>query len=305
MMMGALVKFIPLMGIPVVALVAFSRLDNRARLRYIILATGLCAWLAVICYGPYWHGTDTLPSGRRDDYFTGSVATIVRQELAPRIDDLPRSATALQTPNASRFVANVTLGLMAVFYAANLVRIYRARDDQQVIRILTVIMFFYLVVATVWFQAWYGLWLVALAALLDNRPLRRLALFFSYLVTWELIMYNFVTLRYDGWSPIPWRDGGPVAVHMGGIYVSMAAVWLTGWIRSGTRTPHSAQIGARIQQARADADLTVIQLADALAIPTDDLEAYERGDLSIPLNMAQEITSRLEIPFREVFTDAE
>jgi hypothetical protein len=301
MMLGVLVKFIPLMGVPMVVLVAFSRLDKRERLRYMVLALGLCALLLVVFYGPYWHGMDTLPSQRRDDYFTGSVATVIRQELGPLLDDAPRDAGALETPKASGLVANGTLGLMAIFYAANLPRIYRTRDDQQVIRILTLLMFFYLVVTSVWFQAWYALWLVALAVLLDNRPLRRLALFFSYLVTWEHIMYNFVTLRYDGWADIPWRDGGPVAVHMGGIYLSIAAVWVAHWLRSGTRTPLSAEIGARIQQAREDAGLTVIELADELAMPTDDLQAYERGDLSIPLDVAQQIMWRLSLPFAEVF----
>jgi hypothetical protein len=301
MMLGVLVKFIPLMGVPMVVLVAFSRLGKRERLRYMVLALGLCALLLVVFYGPYWHGMDTLPSQRRDDYFTGSVATVIRQELGPLLDDAPRDAGALETPKASGLVANGTLGLMAIFYAANLPRIYRARDDQQVIRILTLLMFFYLVVTSVWFQAWYALWLVALAVLLDNRPLRRLALFFSYLVTWEHIMYNFVTLRYDGWADIPWRDGGPVAVHMGGIYLSIAAVWVAHWLRSGTRTPLSAEIGARIQQAREDAGLTVIELADELAMPTDDLQAYERGDLSIPLDVAQQIMWRLSLPFAEVF----
>ena len=297
MMLGFLVKFIPLVGLPVMGLVALSRLDGRARVRYVILAVTLCAALLIVFYGPYWHGFDTLPTDPQVNGFTGSAATVIRQELGPLLDDAARDAGWRDTPKASGLVSKVTLGLVALFFLWKLPRIYFSRDDLEAIRALTLIIFFYLLVASIWFQAWYVVWLIGLAALLDNRPLRRLALWFSYLVTWELLVYNFVTLRYDGWADVPWRDGGPVAVYMGGIYLSIVGVWVMRWLRTGTRTSFSMEIGAQIQQARENAGLTIIDLADELAIPTDDLQAYERGDLPIPLDIAQALARRLSVSF--------
>ena len=295
LMLGALVKFIPLAGIPIVGLVAFSRLDFARQWRFVLLAGLLCAALFIGLYAPYWHGLDTLPDSDRSEMFTGSVATLIRQELGPVLDDAARDAGARDTPNASRIVSGGALLLMAIFYVALLPRVYKSRDDLTPIHALTLIIFFYLLVASVWFLYWYVVWLIPLAVLLDNRPLRRLALLFSYLVTWEHLMYNFVTLRADGWTDVPWRDLGPVAVVMGGIYLSIAYVWLSHGLRGGTRTPLREELGARLRSAREDADLSLIDLADELAIPTDDLAAYERGDLPILLDVVEALSVRLDM----------
>ena len=116
------------------------------------------------------------------------------------------------------------MGIFGLFTLIQLILYWRTpRDDRdpndelwRAIRVSARILAVYLVVATTWFQAWYVAWLIALVAFLSDSPLRRWALAFSYLVTLEGIIYNFVSFRYDGPLPSPWVDAVPVAVYMGG-----------------------------------------------------------------------------------------
>ena len=55
-------------------------------------------------------------------------------------------------------------------------------------------------------------------------------------------------------------------------------------------------VGTRIAQARKDADLTQVQLADALAIPQPQLASYEVGRRRVPVSMLPRLARALDAP---------
>ncbi len=203
---GALVKFIPVLLLPIVAIVAWRELHGKRRLPIFALGIALCGLAAVGFFAPFWTGLDSLAIDRRARMFTGSVATLARQALMP----------ALGEDGSGALVRGIALAVFALFFVWQLVELVRSRQDTlKPVRVLTTMLLFYLMVAAIWFQLWYLAWVVPLAALLDDTPVRRLTLLFSYTVTWQPLLYNYVTLRTDGWMPLPWRDLIPVAVVIG------------------------------------------------------------------------------------------
>src|SRR5258708_38935775 len=124
MILGALVKFIPALLVPVIAVIAFRELQGRARLRYLALSAVIGGLMIVIFYAPYWHGIDPLGINRRASLYTGSVATLVRQTLGPVFDG--QTGEAYQTPNTNNVIKWAILGISALFYLEMLERVYRA-----------------------------------------------------------------------------------------------------------------------------------------------------------------------------------
>ena len=132
-----------------------------------------------------------------------------------------------------------------------------------------------------WFMSWYVLWVVPLAALLDYSPLRRFVVLFSYLVTWEMVLYQYITLRPGAWAPLPWRDLLPVAGYMGTAWLWLVCYWLRNWWQHGTRTAQAIQLGQELRQAREAMGDSVVTVADDFGWRTDDLTDYEAGSRSI------------------------
>lgn len=249
---GGLVKFIPFMLAPLIVILAWRSLSWRGLWVYIGKTAVLGVLLFGLAYAPYVPAARQASGSaaalhpaspamqftsfrkifvsymiaRRSETFTGSVATLARQFLAPPLDGQRPDAPPARTPRSSRVVANTTLAIFAIYYGIQLTQAYRRPEPYFVTRAWLKILVVYLLAATVWFQIWYVLWLVALAALLDGTRLQRLTLLFSYLVTFQPYLYNFVTLRPGHWAPVPWRDLLPVAVSMGGaaLYLLFAAL---------------------------------------------------------------------------------
>jgi hypothetical protein len=297
-LVGALVKFIPILLIPIIGLVALRELRGGLRIRYVIVSAVLGAILLVAIYGPYWTGPETLRIESRGSLFTGSVATLVRQVLSPTFDG--RLDEAANTPNTNALIQRAVLIGFGLFYLSELETLLRRREPIQPIRTATTILMFYLLVSCIWFQAWYVVWVVGLVALLDNTPLRRLVLLFSYFVTWESLLYNYVTLRPGDWMPIPWRDLIPVAAFMGPAWTYVAWFWISTWLRGASRTPANVAIGERLRQAREAQHLALSDIADELDLRTDDLIGYERGDLSMSLDTARVLGQRLGLALTEL-----
>jgi len=296
-LLGALIKFIPILLVPIIAVVALRELSLRGKIRYVVLCAVLGGAIGAAAYGPFWFGLETLRAERRTQMYTGSFATLIRQTLVPTLDPGKDGSTWVNdTPNTNSLLSNTTLALFAVVYLWQLERAYRDRDPITPTRAITLILTFYLLVSCLWFQAWYVIWVLGLAALLEDAPLRRLILLFSYLVTWQPLLYNYVTLRPTGWAPLPWRDLVPVGVFMGGAWAYVIWFWVSTWLRSGTRTPVRIQVGNRLREAREGAKLSTADLSDELGIRADDLIGYERGDRSVPLDHLALLYARLELP---------
>lgn len=214
--LGALIKFIPLLMIPVIWITAWRDLRGMARCRTLVTAAFGGLLLAVIGYAPYWTGPDVLRLDRLGGMFTGSIPTVIHKLLLQSLSD-STALTLLKWGTLGAFGVFALLELYTLFDAPKTdpAEVVVWRSIRTAVRIIAV----YLLVATTWFQAWYVAWLVTLVAFLDDVPIRRWVLVFSYLVTWEGWLYNFVSLRYNGWMPDPWRDGIPVLFYMGGALV--------------------------------------------------------------------------------------
>ena len=64
-------------------------------------------------------------------------------------------------------------------------------------------------------------------------------------------------------------------------------------------------LGARIAQARRDADLTQVQLADALGISQPQLASYEVGRRRVPVSMLPRLAKLLSTPIETLIGDAD
>lgn len=280
---AALIKFVPLALIAIIAVVALRDLKPSQRIRYVVLSGVLGLALFFVIAAPFWTGKleDVLSLDRRSQMYTGSAAAVIRQTLIPALDGQPSDAVGLRTPNTNALISRTSFALLAIFGLWQLYSVYRDRDPLRPIRALALILVFYQLVSSFWYMSWYVLWIVPLAALLDYSPLRRFIALFSYLVTWEMVLYQYITLRPGAWAALPWRDLVPVAGYMGGAWLWIGWYWLRRWWLAGTHSAEAIQSGQALRQAREAANASIIEVADDLGWRTDDVAGYETGAIPI------------------------
>jgi hypothetical protein len=299
---GTLIKFVPVLLVPIIAIMALRELGTRRWLRYVLLSGLLCGGLALALYAPYWHGWETLRVSRRAIMYTGSVATVARQWLMPYLDGVTDlTISGRHTPNTSAFLANGTLLLFGLFYLSQLILLWRERDPMTPLRSAAQIIMFYLLVVSLWFHAWYVIWLMALVALLEDTPMRRLALVFSYLVTWQAFLYNYFTIQPKGGMRQPWLDLVPVAIYMGYAWSYTAWYQLEAWLRRLRANPSDRVIGAQLRAARENTGLSLSDLSDELAIRYDYLAQYEQGTRPLRLDDGRMLAQRLNMSLEDWF----
>ncbi len=295
LVLGTLLKFIPLMLVPIIAVIALRQLRGRSLLRYLILSALLSILLAAAAYAPYWHGWETLRLERRDRMYTGSVATVIRELLIPTLDNKPIQTSPTDTPITNALMAQGSIILFGLFYLWQLIRLWRAgqQDTLLPIRIIGRVLLFYLLVVSLWFYSWYLIWILPIAAVLDDAPLRTLTLRFSYLVTWQSFLYNYLAITTKGSDWLPWLDLAPVAIYMGYAWAYVAYYQVANMLRRWQINPRNISIGAQLQQARVAANLSRDTLSDELAIPYAVMEQYEAGQKALNLDHAHKLAQRL------------
>jgi hypothetical protein len=299
--LGTLIKFIPALLIPIIALIALRELGKRQWLRYLVVSALTCGFAAVVLYAPYWHGWDTLRIQRRELMYTGSAATVIRQWLifyldgATELQALPRN-----TPNSNALLANGTLLLFGLFYLWQLAQLWRDYQPVNSVRITARIMLAYLLIASLWFHAWYVIWLIALIALLEDTPLRRLALMFSYLVTWQAFLYNYMTIQTRAGLWLPWLDAVPVTLYMGYAACYIFHYQSMAWQRRRQAQPADHLVGMRLQAARQSTGLALGTVSDELDIRYDHLEQYERGERPLRLDHGRALAQRFGVPLEDL-----
>jgi hypothetical protein len=167
---GALIKYIPLLLLPAAIGIALSDLEGlRPRLRYLIVTVVAGMALVYLAYRPFWAGPETLTIERRAQLFTSSLPAITFHLLEPE----------LGKETAGRLVSLGTVGLTAIFIVW---RSWRASRDERWSSFAKTsfdILAFYLLVTCMWFQQWYTLWLVGIAAILLDGYRQRFTIFFS------------------------------------------------------------------------------------------------------------------------------
>jgi hypothetical protein len=146
--------------------------------------------LAVVLYAPFWGGLDTLYFLSRGNWFTASLPTMLRELLRQwfPFDEAGRLSALL-----------VALGY-ATFTVVRLVFLWREERRERVadtdwqpwLRAAFDVTFAYLAFATLWWQPWYLVWLVALAALLPSRLVHERTLLFCYGGILNYLVFKYI-----------------------------------------------------------------------------------------------------------------
>lgn len=221
---GATVKFIPLLLFPILLLIAFRTLNRGVFIRFAMLSAVGSAMIIGLIYAPFFTGQETTALlQRRTLLYTSTYGAVLRQALGPVFDNQPMDSSPYRTPRTNTLIIYGGYLLAAGFGLLSLRSIWLRPTFDQAVETSGYILLFYLIVTTSWFQSWYLLWIIPLAALMPDRGLRRIMVVFSYLVTWQTLIYNYYSLKPPGFAPLPWRDLLPVSVFMGGTY--LYAVW--------------------------------------------------------------------------------
>jgi hypothetical protein len=156
---GGLIKFIAFFFGPVMLAATLRRLPNRrARWRFLVFGASVCATLIILAYAPFWSGGAALQNiGSRRTMFSGSWIAAVRPLL-----------TRLVPPEWALTIASgggMVLLVPGVVWAS-----WRAwRAPEAVARHMLWLAMWFLFICNTWFQPWYAIWLVALAALMPWR----------------------------------------------------------------------------------------------------------------------------------------
>lgn len=180
LLLGALVKFIPILLIPVVVVIAWRDLRKiNLRFAFLVKTAALGGLLTVLWYAPFWHGLTTLDIGRRMHLFTTSLPSTIYKALIP----------FLGAQEAGQLVSLSALGLLFLFVLYQSLSAGRDDPADDFLRAAFNILAFYLMVVCLWFHQWYGLWLITLTPLLGKRN-QRFALFFGFWVLSQKLWFG-------------------------------------------------------------------------------------------------------------------
>jgi hypothetical protein len=196
---GILVKYIPLLLAPVLVAYSLQALPTRRqRLQYLLTSGVLCGLLALSAWAPFWRGGDVASVARRTVLFTTSLPALLDLALRPAFG-----------ASLSRYlVSRAALAIMIIVTYAAAWRTWgrttlavstpagRERAWLEPLRASTLLLLFYLLVVCLWFQPWYALWPVALAALLPEGSVVFLALLLSYAAGWKSTYLDFFINPY-------------------------------------------------------------------------------------------------------------
>ncbi len=180
LLVGTLVKFIPVLLVPVVMMIAWRDQSKLSQRLAFITKTGLGGGLLVaLFYYPFWNGTTTLDIGRRMQLFTTSLPSIIHKALTP----------FLGAEEAGQIVSLSALGLLFLFVLYQSLSVGKSDPENDYLRTSFNILAFYLLAVCLWFHQWYSLWLIALAPLLEKHN-RRFALFFGFWVLSQKLVFG-------------------------------------------------------------------------------------------------------------------
>jgi hypothetical protein len=215
LVMGALVKFIPLLMLPAAMLVALRGLSHfRARLRFVAVTLTAAVALAVLVYAPFWRGLETLDIERRQALFSTSLPAVAKVLLETKMD-AERSAA---------FISRAAAGLTALFALWQAVRAWRNGTWLGFTRAVFHILMFYLLLTCLWFQSWYAVWPLGIAALLPPGHAARLGALFGMAVLSKPLIFGPLWLWI---RPLPsglWRETrlGPAVLAVPWLYSLLA-----------------------------------------------------------------------------------
>ncbi len=193
LVMGAVFKFIPILLIPPVLIIALrGEPTSLSRVKF-LFKTALCALLIIaLAYGPFWEGVDVLSITRRTQLFSASLPASVYHVLMLWFD----ADTAARVVSVGALILTSLLVLwrstnMRIANPTYLSSIPKrskitfgwSRNDHSgddFIQVSFDIMAFYLLFTCLWFQGWYSLWLIGLSPLMGTGYRSRLSVLLGF-----------------------------------------------------------------------------------------------------------------------------
>jgi len=180
LLLGALIKFIPMLLIPVVGMIAWREIKNAGqRLLFFAKTAIIGSLLTGLLYFPFWDGYGTLDIGRRMQLFTTSIPSVLYKALKPVSGTQP----------AGQIVSLASLGLLLLFVLHQSLSSSKSDPEEETLQKTFNILTFYLLVVCLWFHQWYGLWLITLSPLLSKRD-RIFALLFGFWVLSQKLWFG-------------------------------------------------------------------------------------------------------------------
>lgn len=198
---GALVKFVPLLIMPLLAAAAVRRLGWRQAVRQLAVGLALSMLLAWLCYRPFWPLADPLRLAQRSGLNTTSILALVRQLIS--------AWAGVEAANAS--AAHLGQAVLAGLVGLSVWRLWRAPARSFTLAVAHLLIAI-LLLATAWFQTWYLAWVWPLLAL---RPRARLAPVLFLLSTTAWFKYLLFSLVFGAhWPPLApyWQQNAAAAL---------------------------------------------------------------------------------------------
>lgn len=220
-----------------------------------VVGGGLVALgLAVLTYAPFWAGLDTFYFLSRGNWFTASFPTMLRELLRLWLpfEEAGRLAAALV---GLGFAGYTALRLVALWREERAGAADAAPDGTGVeagdvadawepwLLATHDVTFVYLAFATLWWQPWYLVWLVALAALLPCRLLHERALLFCFGATLNYVVFKYIWPVYQPMT-YPVIMGISVLMIYGLPLLHLVSTLGVGSGRARGRQADSVQVGA-------------------------------------------------------------
>ncbi len=219
LLVGALIKFISLLLLPLALIIALRHLPDRsARLRFLGITLPVAIALIGAAYSPFWYGLKGLGLDRRAELFTASLPAVIRAwlYLTWGIEDIG-------------WIIGLTAASLTGLFV--LWQSWRASTDPSRFSFAQAgfnILLFYLLVTCLWFQQWYAIWPLVIAALLPPGHAPRLAVLFSFAAMSKHLIFGPLLFWV---RPRPPRAElelifGPAVLLLPWLY-TLLALWLT------------------------------------------------------------------------------
>ena len=171
LVISALVKFVPVLLIPVALAIALRELpDLRRRIVFLVQTAAGAILIGVVAYSPFWYGPEAVTVVNRTRLFTSSIPAVIYYTLRDR----------LGVDEAASLVAAGALVVTLLFVIWQAYLALRGGGWQRFTQSSFNILAFYLLVTCLWFQQWYTVWLIGLAPLLFWKQARRFAILFGF-----------------------------------------------------------------------------------------------------------------------------
>lgn len=194
---GATIKFIPALLLPIFLAVILRSLPTRKeRWLFLIRSLFICATAVIVLYAPFWRGGDVLGIYRRSGLFTASLPSLAQAQLEIALGKY----WSQQAISWAALAVTLTVVLMQTREA------WRAASPEATIRSSTFVLLFFLIFSCLWFQQWYVIWTLALAALLPEGVMGRIAALITYTAPWKMIAFDFFLESSNVFLPRLWRE---------------------------------------------------------------------------------------------------